>query len=537
METWGDMPCIGYAGGMEDASLCVLSPRPKKGEVVQYVGKRFFLGEDGRVADEQRHYTFYQPSLALYDSADIRSLARALSGVIAGDFGPAFLVRGCPTNSKSTTRREAGKLGRDGKLLPGIRDEPSRHILLDLDELPNPEGYDPRVQWVEDAATWALSLLPPSIRGAGWVVFASSSCCVKDEDKRPLPPGQPPPKLRLHLHGILSEEVGRDALRAALRALDGHLRSTLLERYGISAARVLDESTAIPNQAAFVSPTFGQGLSDPFEGVPRMWVRDGGQVDLDSVLAECVPPPPAPEKLVRVAVARPPKAHEPRALSAEERLAYWQARNERTVRELERVRAEARPVPEKGRRGQDYKLWCQMVLADLHSLMGARISAGVWPDSGMPEGAGRNLLLLKVAALARASGRSTDEARREVMDFARFWMQGGEDFGRGFLARNPWAFARFARPGRAGIIGSLGIGEDEIEALGLESLRSKAARVAARRAALRAKGLTARGKERKRREGDGAAEEAAAMGISRATLLRRRSRERRAQMVAEAALT
>ena len=94
-------------------------------------------------------------------------------------------------------------------------------------------------------------------------------------------------------------------------------------------------------------------------------------------------------------------------------------------------------------------------------------------------------------------------------------------------------------PGRTGIIAALGIRDEEVLALGLIALAPHRLRERARRVNLAAQGLNSRGKPRVRANTDTAAAEAAAAGISRATLYRQRKAAaeaaKRAQEAAEAA--
>lgn len=515
-------------------------------------GKCYAVDDAGQVRAEIRHWTWFEPVVVGFEGLD--GLHAAFESVASGEYGYASVVRGglLPGGGKTVTRRKKAGPDKRGRMLPaGLRDASQPWLVLDLDKMPNPHGYDPRDPGEgQQAIAWLLSLMPVCMAGVGFSWAWSSSACLKDPDERVLSRDVPPGELRLHMRVLLDEDCDQALASRLLKALDGHMRRCLLDLHNLAPARVLDSSPAVYNQPVFVAPTFVLPLADPFAGSIRSGLHRGHPVPVRLCLEACLPGPPPPARRADLKPTAPCSGRAlldcqasstapvqdgkrspgvPRFAKPEARLAMMLGFSPRVVdvippptlepeegvpededwrNDPERMDLEAcdlmwddmaaagrllefidRPKTKAGR----YRLFAGRALKDLEHLVTARmqIPGSPWRH-GIPKGR-RTLSLLVLGTLARHAGRTPTQAVALCERWALTMVEGG---GEAFYQK--WRSETEAQvrqskayPGKTRLLELFDVGLDD--QMMLTALVSDMVEARKLRQARAAQGMTARG--------------------------------------------
>jgi hypothetical protein len=317
---------------------------------------------------------------------------------------------------------------------------------------------------------------------------------LKGINKRQLGRDEKPKTLRVHLRILMNRKMFELEARSFIKVLDGHVRSSIAQRYGIEAPkRVLDPATATYNQPIYVRANYVDGCSDPFgNGQNRSGILGHGLLDVDVVLSECL---------------EAPKDKKNKKKDEQSKTIEIEELSERKIRAMLREMRKSGELSDRGfnaeqerpsGRAARYAEFASIAILDAENIINDRIGmGGLWND-GIPEG-GRNKTLLMLATLAFYAGYS----RKDAVDYVamRFRVSNSTPE---FL--NDWKARALdtlrsqhepARPSKDGLCDALEISTADYNSV--QVLVREKHRNALKRAALRAAGLTARGTERKGR--------------------------------------
>jgi hypothetical protein len=239
----------------------------------------------------------------------IPSLHAGFVCVAESTYGPGFSVRGglvAGADPRSVTRRKhsrptirkAGAIVERG-MPQGLVDIARRWLVIDVDDLPNSWGFDPRTSGADAVAAIIADLFPPELAGTRYSWQWGSSACawISEDYPRPLPAGQPPETLSLHvrywLDTPLAEQQARGVLKRLKQCAVDRMAANNLPTGGVL---IVDPAPGIYNQAVYSIRPDVTRMPDPLPGdlryglVERGKGRDAMRVD---VLLEQLPTPAA----------------------------------------------------------------------------------------------------------------------------------------------------------------------------------------------------------------------------------------------------
>lgn len=256
---------MSMGGKLQADTITALFPfDPKVGSRTgQHAGKTF--SPDGKRAFTCK--AFFSAEEIRF--TDVRGLHAHLERLSSD--GGSFLVRSHRKPGLDYLRRSCRMLQGSP---PGLVPADLRVLPLDIDDVPNVPGIDPRVDPV-GGWRWLQSLLGAEFADVTCSAAWSSSCCVRT------PAGQVPEFLSARLWVMLDTPAGPGPARSLMEGLSHRVRASIAALGGNCPKRwPVDWRLSLPEQANYIAaPLFEGGLVDPLP--TRMGLLEGSRDTVD----------------------------------------------------------------------------------------------------------------------------------------------------------------------------------------------------------------------------------------------------------------
>jgi hypothetical protein len=300
----GTLELIDLTTGVSADRDEVLVLRLKQGGTF-FPGKRISATDGKVVIKDYSGGSWFKPLALIVDNLD--SLHRAFVALAEGTYGAGFSVRGglvAGADPRSVTRRKHSKptIRKAGAIVErgmpqGLIDIGRRWLVIDVDDLPNSWGVDPRTSGADAVAAIIADLFPPELAGTrySWQWGSSACALVSKDDPRPLPAGQPPETLSLHVRYWLDTPLAEQHVRGVLKRLKQFVVDKMAaNNLSTGGALIVDPAPGVYNQAVYDIRPDVTGMPDPLPGSLRYGLVEAGQgrdaVRVD-VLLEQLPTP------------------------------------------------------------------------------------------------------------------------------------------------------------------------------------------------------------------------------------------------------